>query len=422
MSAPRPGQAASRTQRPPLDVERVRGDFPILGRQVRGRRLAYLDSAATAQKPQAVIEAISDFYRTKNANTARSVHLLSEEATAAYERARTVARRFIGAESTDEIVFTSGTTAGINLVAHAWAGASLRAGDEILLTLMEHHSNIVPWQMVAHRTGAQIRVVPLTPDGALDLDAWQSLLSPRTRIVALSHVSNVLGTVNPIADLVAQAHRVGAIVAVDGAQGVPHLPVDVRALGCDFYAFSGHKLYGPTGVGVLYGRRALLERMPPWQTGGGMIETVSFDGTTFAPPPARFEAGTPPIAGAVGLAVAMEYLEGLGLDVIGAHEHVLLEYATASLAEIPGIRLFGTTPGKAGVLSFVLGEIHPHDLGTVLDVSGVSVRAGHHCAQPLMKHLRLPATVRASFGLYNTRQDVDQLVEGLHEARRRFGL
>jgi cysteine desulfurase/selenocysteine lyase len=404
----------------PLDVERIRADFPILDRQVRGRRLAYLDSAATAQKPLVVVDAIRDFYLTSNANIARSVHQLGEEATAAYERTREVVRRFVNAESADEVVFTAGTTASLNLVAQAWGAATLQAGDEIVLTLMEHHSNIVPWQMVAHRAGAVLRVVPLTPDGALDMDAYRGLLTSRTRIVALSHVSNVLGTVNPVAEMTDLAHRAGAVVVVDGAQAVPHIPVDVRALDCDFYAFSGHKLYGPTGIGVLYGRKKLLDRMPPWQGGGGMIETVTFDATTWAPPPTRYEAGTPPIAEAVGLMAAIGYLQQIGFEAIREHEEGLLAYATDRLAEIPGLRLFGTAPGKIGVLSFVLGEIHPHDLGTILDANGVSVRAGHHCCQPLMKHLKLPATVRASLGIYSTREDVDQLVAGLEEARKRF--
>jgi cysteine desulfurase/selenocysteine lyase len=404
----------------PLDVERIRADFPILDRQVRGRRLAYLDSAATAQKPLVVVDAIRDFYLTSNANIARSVHQLGEEATAAYERTREVVRRFVNAESADEVVFTAGTTASLNLVAQAWGAATLQAGDEIVLTLMEHHSNIVPWQMVAHRAGAVLRVVPLTPDGALDMDAYRGLLTSRTRIVALSHVSNVLGTVNPVAEMTDLAHRAGAVVVVDGAQAVPHIPVDVRGLDCDFYAFSGHKLYGPTGIGVLYGRKKLLDRMPPWQGGGGMIETVTFDATTWAPPPTRYEAGTPPIAEAVGLMAAIGYLQQIGFEAIREHEEGLLAYATDRLAEIPGLRLFGTAPGKIGVLSFVLGEIHPHDLGTILDANGVSVRAGHHCCQPLMKHLKLPATVRASLGIYSTREDVDQLVAGLEEARKRF--
>ena len=406
--------------RPALDVARVRADFPILERLIRGRRLAYLDNAATAQKPLVVADAVHDFYTAHNANVVRGVHLLGEEATGAYERTREVVRRFLNAGSPEEIVFTHGTTAGLNLVAQAWGGANLQAGDEVVLTVMEHHSNIVPWQMVAHRTGAVLRVVPLTADGSVDMEAYRSLVTARTRVVAVSQVSNVLGTVAPIVEMAAIAHKVGAIIVVDGAQSVPHMSVDVRALDCDVFVFSGHKLYGPTGVGVLYGKRALLDRMPPWQTGGGMIETVTFEATTWAPPPARFEAGTPPIASVIGLGAAIEYLDGLGIDAIADHEAALLDYATMVLEEVPGLKLFGSAPGKLGVLSFVLGEIHPHDLGTILDAGGVAVRAGHHCAQPLMKHLRLPATVRASLGLYNTREDIDQLVAGLDDARRRF--
>jgi len=406
--------------RPALDVARVRADFPILERLIRGRRLAYLDNAATAQKPLVVADAVHDFYTAHNANVVRGVHLLGEEATGAYERTREVVRRFLNAGSPEEIVFTHGTTAGLNLVAQAWGGANLQAGDEVVLTVMEHHSNIVPWQMVAHRTGAVLRVVPLTADGSVDMEAYRSLVTARTRVVAISQVSNVLGTVAPIVEMAAIAHKVGAIIVVDGAQSVPHMSVDVRALDCDVFVFSGHKLYGPTGVGVLYGKRALLDRMPPWQTGGGMIETVTFEATTWAPPPARFEAGTPPIASVIGLGAAIEYLDGLGIDAIADHEAALLDYATMVLEEVPGLKLFGSAPGKLGVLSFVLGEIHPHDLGTILDAGGVAVRAGHHCAQPLMKHLRLPATVRASLGLYNTREDIDQLVAGLDDARRRF--
>jgi len=424
---PAPGAAsppapARLTPHPALDEARVRADFPILEREIRGRRLAYLDNAATAQKPRAVIEAMRSFSERSNANVHRGVHLLSEESTAAYDRAREAVRRFLNAERAEEIVFTSGTTAAINLVAQSWAGGMLAQGDEIVLTTYEHHSNIVPWQVAAHKAGAVLRVVPLLADGSLDLEAYAALLGPRTRLVAVSHVSNVLGSVTPLARLVRMAHDVGAVVAVDGAQAVPHIPVDVRALGADFYAFSAHKLYGPTGFGVLYGRWGLLRKMPPWQTGGGMIEQVTFEATSYQPPPARFEAGTPPVAEAVGMAAAIEYLEGIGLDAIGAHEVALLRYATDALNEVPGLRLFGTAPDKLAVLSFALGDIHPHDLATVLDAEGVAVRAGHHCAQPLMRHLGVPATVRASLGLYSTRADVDQLVAGLHEARRRFGV
>jgi cysteine desulfurase/selenocysteine lyase len=404
----------------PLDVERVREDFPILARANRGRRLAYLDSAATAQKPRVVLDVMRDFYLHHNANIARSVHQLSEEATTAYEDAREAVRRFLNAERAEEIIFTSGTTAAINMVAQAWGGATLHAGDEVIVTGYEHHSNFVPWQTVAHRTGAAFRVVPVAEDGTLDLAAYRAMLGPRTRVVALSHASNVLGTVTPIAEMARLAHQAGAIVVVDGAQAVPHMPVDVQALDVDCYAFSGHKLYGPTGIGVLYGRHQLLRRMPPWQTGGGMIEQVTVESTTWAPPPARFEAGTPAVAEAIGLAAAIRYLEELGLDAIAESEERVLAYALDRLAEVPGLRLLGSAPHRIGVLSFVLGEIHPHDLGTVLDVAGVAVRAGHHCAQPLMRTLRLPATVRASLGVYTTREDIDQLVTGLHGALERF--
>jgi len=404
----------------PLDVERVRADFPILARTTRGQRLAYLDSAATAQKPRVVVDAMRDFYLHHNANISRSVHLLSEEATTAYEEARDTVRRFLNAESAAEIIFTAGTTASVNLVASAWGGATFHAGDEVVVTGYEHHSNFVPWQTVAHRTGAAFRVVPVLADGTLDLDAYRAMLGPRTRLVALSHVSNVLGTITPVAEMARMAHRVGAIVVVDGAQAVPHLPVDVRLLDADFYAFSGHKLYGPTGIGVLYGKEQLLRRMPPWQTGGGMIEQVTEESTTWAAPPARFEAGTPAVAEAIGLAAAIKYLDRLDLDAIATHEDQVLKYALDRLAEVPGLRLLGSAPQRIGVVSFVLGEIHPHDLGTVLDVAGVAVRAGHHCAQPLMRALRLPATVRASLGVYTTREDIDQLVAGLHDARERF--
>lgn len=398
----------------------ARADFPILQRTVRGHRLAYLDSAATAQKPKVVVDTLTEFYLQHNANVHRGVHLLGEEATTLYDEARETVRKFLNAASVDEIVFTHGTTAGINLLAQGWAAVRLQAGDEVLLTVMEHHSNLVPWQLAAHRVGAQLRVVPVSPEGVLDLDAYRALLSPRTRVVAVSHVSNVLGTVAPVKAMAAMAHEVGAVVVVDAAQSVPHLTVNVRDLDCDFLVFSGHKLYGPMGVGVLYGKQAMLGRLPPWQGGGGMIEKVTIEATTWAAPPARFEAGTPPVAEAVALAAAVRYLEGIGLARIRAHEDALLVLATERLREVPGLRLIGTAPGKTAVLSFLLDEIHPHDLGTILDASGVAVRAGHHCAQPLMRHLRIPATVRASLGVYNTEEDIEQLVAALHEARRRF--
>lgn len=399
----------------------VRADFPILSRTVRGRRLAFLDSAASAQKPRATLDALQEFYTTHNANVHRGVHQLAEEATTRYDQARETVRRFLRAASADEIVFTAGTTAGINLVAQGWAQASLEPGDEIILTVMEHHSNIVPWQLAAHRVGAVIRVVPVLPDGQLDFEAYTRLVNDRTRVVAVSHVSNVLGTVAPVAAMARLAHQAGAVVVVDAAQSVPHLPIDVHELDCDFLAFSGHKLYGPMGIGVLYGRSRLLERIPPWQGGGGMIEKVTFEATSYAPPPARFEAGTPPVAEAVGLAATIDYLEGLGMDAILAHEEELTAYAMERLAAVPGLRIIGTAPGKLGVLSFVMGEIHPHDIGTILDGAGVAVRAGHHCAQPLMRHFKVPATVRASIALYNTREDIDQLVEGLADVRKRLG-
>ena len=405
----------------PLDETRVLADFPILDRPIRGKRLAYLDSAASAQKPMAVIESIRAYYAEHHSNVHRGVHLLSEEATTAFEGARDTARRFLSAAHVEEIIFTSGTTAGVNLVAQSWGPSNLGQGDEVIVTTFEHHSNLVPWQMAAQRAGAILRVVPLEANGALDLIAYEKLLGPRTRLVAVSHASNVLGTVAPLAEMTRMAHHVGALVFVDGAQSAPHFRVDVQALGCDFYALSGHKLYGPTGIGVLYGRAELLSQMAPWQTGGGMIEHVEFEGSTWAPPPARFEAGTPPIAEAVGLGAAMDYLDRIGFGAISDHEQTLLAYLTEQLETVPDITIFGTAPGKIGVVSFVLAGVHPHDVATVVDTHGVAVRAGHHCAQPLMRHLGVSATLRASIGLYNTREDVDQLVEALGEAQRRLG-
>jgi cysteine desulfurase/selenocysteine lyase len=404
-----------------LDVERVRADFPILAQQVHGRPLAYLDNAASSQRPRAVIDAMAHYYSHDHANVHRGVHTLSQRATEAYEHARSRVCEFVNAEHDAEIVFTRGTTEAINLVAQSWARPSLERGDEVLISWMEHHSNIVPWQLVCEQTGATLKVTPVTDAGELDIDAFERLLGPRTRIVALGHVSNALGTINPVAELTARAHAAGAIVLLDGAQAAPHLAIDVRAIGCDFYAFSSHKMYGPTGIGVLYGRRALLEAMPPWQGGGEMIRAVSFGGTTYAPPPARFEAGTPHIAGAVGLGAAIAYLQGLGFDRIARAEHELLEYATARVAGIPGLRIVGTAREKAAVLAFVLDGVHPHDVGTVLDHHGVAVRTGHHCAMPLMERYGLPATTRASFAFYNTRAEVDQLVAALHAVREVLG-
>lgn len=405
-----------------LDVARLRRDFPILATKIRGRPLVYLDNASTSQKPAAVVRALSDFESLHNANVHRGVHTLSEQATTAYDEVREQVRRFVNAEYATEVVFTSGTTASLNLVAWSYGRAVLRPGDEILLTEMEHHSNIVPWQLLRAQTGAVIRVVPVTDRGELDLPALESLLGGRTRIVAVAHASNVLGTVNPISRIGELAHAHGAVVVVDGAQAVPHLPVDVRALNCDFYAASAHKMYGPTGVGFLYGRRELLERMGPWQGGGGMIQTVTFEETSFAPIPARFEAGTPPIGAAMGLGAAIDYLSTHAWEAIAAHEQDLVDYAGAQLGAIPGVRIIGTAPGKVSVLSFVLDGVHPHDVGTVLDSRGVAVRASHHCAQPLMRRFGLTGTVRASFAAYNTREEVDILTEAVGEACRMFGV
>jgi cysteine desulfurase / selenocysteine lyase len=403
-----------------LDVARLRRDFPILRSSVHGKPLIYLDNAATSQKPRAVVEAEADFTLLENANVHRGVHTLSQRATAAYDRAREEVRSFLGAGHASEIVFTAGTTAAINLVAQSYARPRLRPGDEILLTGMEHHSNIVPWQLVARDAGATIRVIQVTEQGELDTDGLAALLSDRTRVVALTHVSNVLGTVNPVREIADRAHAAGAAVVVDGAQAVPHLQVDVQALHADFYAASAHKMFGPTGVGFLYGRGELLDAMPPWQGGGGMIQNVTFEETTFAPAPARFEAGTPPIAQAVGLAAAIRWMRSLDWPAVEAHEADLLRYASERLSEVPGVRLLGTAGDKVSVVSFVLEHIHPHDVGTVLDLHGVAVRASHHCAQPLMRRFGVTGTVRASFAAYNTRKDVDALVSGLVEVRKVF--
>jgi cysteine desulfurase/selenocysteine lyase len=404
----------------PLDVQRIREDFPILRQLIRGKPLVYLDTAATSQKPQAVIDAITRFYRSENANIHRGVHYLSEQATLAYDRARDKVARFLNARHSHEVIFTRGTTESINLVAQSYARTFLNAGDEILITGMEHHSNIVPWQLVSEQTGAVLRAAPITEAGELDLEGFERLLSPRTRFVAVVHLSNALGTINPIKRIIELAHARGVPVLVDGAQSAPHLPVDVQQLDCDFFAFSGHKLYGPTGVGVLYGREQLLDRMPPYQGGGDMIATVTIQRSTWAPLPAKFEAGTPMIAQAVGLGVAIDYVTGLGLEAIGTWEQHLLAYATERVSQLEGIRLIGTAREKAGVLGFVLEGVHPHDIGTVLDDAGVAIRAGHHCAQPVMDRFSVPATARASFGLYNTPAEVDVLVEGLVTVKKMF--
>ncbi|MFL6622443.1 MAG: SufS family cysteine desulfurase [Sulfurifustis sp.] len=406
---------------PRYDIERVRADFPALAQQVHGKPLVYLDNAATAQKPRAVIDAITHYYTHDNANVHRAVHTLSERATAAYEGARGKIRRFLNAASDKEIVFVRGTTEGINLVAASWGRANVRAGDEILITAMEHHSNIVPWQILCEQTGARLRVVPINDAGELVMEEFDRLLNERTRLVGIVHCSNALGTINPIARMIERAHAVGAVVLVDGAQAAPHLSVDVRRLDCDFYVFSGHKLYGPTGIGALYGKERLLDAMPPYQGGGDMIKAVSFEKTVYNDLPYKFEAGTPHIDGAVGLGAAIDYISKVGIDRIGAHEHDLLIYATEQFRDLPGVTLVGTAREKAGILSFTLKGAHPHDIGTVLDHEGVAVRAGHHCAMPVMTRFGLPATVRASFAMYNTREDVDALVRGLARARELFG-
>jgi len=408
---PRPvAQAAT----PIYDVERIRQDFPILGRTVRGgKQLVYLDNAATTQKPRQVIDRLVRYYTEENSNVHRGVHYLSELATMEYENARGTVQRFINAASEKEIVFTRGTTESINLVVQSWGRSNVREGDEILISAIEHHSNIVPWQMLCQETGATLRIIPVNDAGELLIDEYERMLNPRVKLVAVGHGSNALGTINPIRRMIAAAHANGSLVLIDGAQGVPHLRVDVRDLDCDFYAFSGHKVYGPTGIGVLYGKEALLDAMPPWQGGGDMILSVSYEKTTYNALPYKFEAGTPNIEGVVGLATALDYVGGIGLDRIAAHEHDLLLYANERLLEIEGLRLIGTAREKAAVISFVLEGVHPHDIGTVLDQEGVAIRTGHHCAQPLMMRFNVPATGRASFGLYNTRAEADALAAAL---------
>ncbi len=413
---------AFRAARPPgaLDVATIRRDFPILQQLVRGRPLVYLDNAATTQKPRAVIEAVTRYYTEDNANVHRGVHLLSERATSAFERARETVQRFIGATDPREIVFVRGATEGINLVAHAWGRANLGPGDEVLISTLEHHSNIVPWQLIAAETGAVLRVIPVTDAGELVLDEFDRLLTVRTKLVSIVHVSNALGTVNPVADIVRRAHARGVPVLVDGAQAVSHVPVDVARLGCDFYAFSGHKVFGPTGIGVLYGKHRLLDAMPPYQGGGDMIRSVTFEGTDYNTVPHRFEAGTPDIAGAIGLAAALDYVSSIGLERVSAHEGALLDYATTRLAGVPGLRVIGAAVDRAAIVSFVMDGIHPHDIGTIVDREGVAIRTGHHCCQPLMHRLGLEATARASFALYNTMGEVDALVAALERVREVF--
>jgi cysteine desulfurase/selenocysteine lyase len=413
MSAARPVAPAATS----LDVEAIRRDFPILDQQINGKPLVYLDNAASSQRPRAVIEAISRYYERDHANVHRGVHTLSQRATDAFEGSREIVRGFLNARETKEIIFTRGTTEAINLVAQSFARPRLEPGDEILISGLEHHANIVSWQLACQQTGATLKVIPIDETGTVQFNKFERLIGPRTKLLALAHVSNALGTIVPVEKFIARAKELGVPVLLDGAQAVPHGAVDVRALDCDFYCFSSHKLCGPTGVGVLYGRKALLEAMPPWQGGGDMILTVTFETSTYNDLPWKFEAGTPDISGAIGLGAAIRYLQGIGMDRIAEHEHALLQYAEARLSTIPGLRIIGTAPEKAAVVSFTLEGVHPHDIGTILDTEGVAIRTGHHCAMPVMDFFKIPATARASFAFYNTFEEVDRLVAALERAR-----
>ena len=403
-----------------LDTDAIREDFPILEQMVYGKPLVYLDNAATSQKPRVVIDELTQYYSTDNSNIHRGVHLLSERATASYEAARVKAQRFINAAESKEVIFTRGTTEAINLVANSYGRANVKAGDEILITAMEHHSNIVPWQILCDEKGARLRVAPINDEGELILEELAALINRKTKIISLVHVSNALGTINPIRAVVEIAHRHEVPVMIDGAQAAPHIRLDVQELDCDFYAFSGHKVYGPTGIGVLYGKAELLDAMPPYQGGGDMIASVAFDKTTYNTLPYKFEAGTPNIAGTIGLGAAIDYVNKLGIERIARYEHELLEYGTEALSQISGLRLIGTAKEKAGVLSFVLDGVHPHDVGTILDREGIAIRTGHHCAMPLMNRFGIPATARASLAFYNTRKEIDALVEGIHKVKEVF--
>jgi cysteine desulfurase/selenocysteine lyase len=420
MSAAAAVPIRERAVQPAFHVERIRKDFPILRTKVHGHPLVYLDNAATSQKPQSVIDALVRYYEGGNANIHRGVHYLSQFATEEFEKAREMVRAFVNAAQASEIIFTRGTTEAINLVAQTYGRQHVGAGDEVLITAMEHHSNIVPWQLLCEEKGARLRVAPINDAGELLLEEYEKLLGPRTKVVAVGHVSNALGTINPLKRMVAMAHAHGIPVLVDGAQAVPHLAVDVQDLDADFYTFSGHKMYGPTGIGVLYGKHALLDAMPPYQGGGDMISSVTFEKTTYNKLPHKFEAGTPDMAGVAGLKAAIEYMNGVGIAKIAAHEHDLLEYATEVVSALPGVRLIGTAREKASVLSFVLDEVHPHDIGTILDQQGIAVRTGHHCAQPVMERFHIPATVRASFAVYNTKAEIDALVRGIRKVREVF--
>ncbi|NIN36857.1 MAG: cysteine desulfurase [Gammaproteobacteria bacterium] len=404
-----------------MDVNVIRADFPVLDQKVNGKPLVYLDNAATTQKPRQVIDTINEYYRRYNSNIHRGVHSLSEKATAAYEAARETIRDFINAPATQEIIFVRGATEGINLVAQSYGMTNLKTGDEIIISEMEHHSNIVPWQLLCERTGAVLRVIPINDDGELKLEAYQSLLGPKTKLVSIVHISNALGTINPVKQIVDLAHEHDALVLVDGAQATAHTGIDVQALDCDFYVFSGHKMFGPTGIGVLYGKTDLLNAMPPYQSGGDMIKMVTLEKTLFNELPYKFEAGTPHIAGVIGMGAAINYIKSIGLDNIAAYEHDLLDYASAAVSDIKGLKLVGTAKKKTSILSFTLGNIHAHDIGTILDHEGVAVRAGHHCAMPVMERFGIPATARASFALYNTREEVDTLVKALKKCKEIFG-
>lgn len=418
MNKPLENTAEELIQRPPLsfDVGKVREDFPILHQEVRGKPLAYLDNAATSQKPESVIRTVDHYYRELNSNIHRGVHYLSEKATEAYENARELQRQFINARSTKEIVFVRGATEAINLVAQSYARSQLQAGDEIIISELEHHSNIVPWQLLRDQIGIELKIIPINDAGEVQLDAYEELLSERTKLVAINHLSNALGTMNPIKPIIDKAHAAGAVVLVDGAQATPHTAVDVQALGCDFYVYSGHKLFGPTGIGILYGREELLEAMPPYQGGGDMIKMVKFERTLFNDLPYKFEAGTPNIAGGIGLGAAVEYVNNIGLDAISEYEGQLLHYATEQAQSVEGMKLIGTAKDKASILSFVMDGVHPHDLGTILDAEGIAIRTGHHCAMPVMDHFGVPATARASFAFYNTLDEVDRLIAALKHA------
>ena len=413
-------QAGGQAGRNLYDVHQVRKDFPILHQEVNGHPLVYLDNGATSQKPRSVIDAVRHYYERDNANVHRGVHTLSERATNDYEGARDTAQRFVNASDRREVILVRGTTDGINLVAQSYGRPLLKEGDEIIISTMEHHSNIVPWQILATQTGAQVKVIPVNDDGALDMDAYLQMLGPKTRIVSVVHVSNALGTVNPIKTIIDAAHDVGAVIMVDGAQAAPHLAIDVQALDSDFYSFSGHKVFGPTGIGVLHGKAELLEKMDAYQGGGDMIRTVSFEGTTYNDLPYKFEAGTPNIAGAIGLGAALDYVTNLGIEAIAAHEHDVLEAATGLMSEIPGVRLIGTAEGKSSIVSFVMEGVHPHDIGTIVDGEGVAIRTGHHCAMPLMKRYGVAATARASFALYNTLEEAQALAAAVWKVKEVF--